>query len=209
MKRKFLTITLIATCLVTTACTAEPLNIVPGTSPTPGADKLRVTEAAGLVVRDDINITAPPGWEEKKSAIPDHREILKIARKDEPQSEADRLEIRFTSALDAYHSPHTYNLADPLGYAVENAKRWDGIKHDEKGVDLHPVLIDNTPARGYTLTHSDSTSERYFVLRSDGLWELSIYADGPIPPELRQAALSATWSEASEPNIPIPYRVSD
>lgn len=208
MTSKFSTIIGLLTCgLLLGGCTDTTPTTT--TSPTPGAADLRVTEAAGLVVRDDINITIPPGWEEKKSAIPDHREILKIVRKDDSQSETGRLEIRFTSALDAYRSPRTFNLADPLGYAVENAKGWDGIKPDEKGVDLNPVQIDNTPTRGYTLIRSDSTTERYFVLRSDGLWELSIYVDGSIPPELRQAVLSATWSETLEPNIPIPYSVSD
>ncbi|WP_143180875.1 hypothetical protein [Buchananella hordeovulneris] len=211
MKRKFLTITLIATCLVTTACTAEPLNIVPGTSPTPGAADLRVTEAAGLIVRDDINIAIPPGWEKKKTTLFDPQETVRITRKDDPQLKKGWLDVTFLSQKEIYRSPLTHDLTKTLDFAVRIENAEDNIRLNENTADGNPLRIDNNPTRAYSSTSTYFTSERYFILRSDGVWELSIYApEGEaIPPELRQAVLSATWNEAPEPNIPIPYRVSD
>ncbi|OKL52596.1 hypothetical protein [Buchananella hordeovulneris] len=194
MKPKLFTTALIAAIAIT-GCTSSPLNIVPTPVPT------RFTERGDMVVRDQINLTAPPGWKITYEDSPDRNDVAYFSKPDDTSDKTGSLQVHFLGQSGVYRIRSRQGPEKAFSYAKE--RLIPRTAHVEK---LNITSIDGNPAVGYYYDFgegSELSDEDYHVFRSDGLWAFTIRAPryGEIPSELRQAVLNATWTEVTEPNV--------
>ncbi|OKL52595.1 hypothetical protein [Buchananella hordeovulneris] len=194
MKPKLFTTALIAAIAIT-GCTSNPLSIVPTPVPT------RFTERGDMVVRDQINLTAPPGWKITYEDSPDRNDVAYFSKPDDTSDKTGSLQVHFLGQSGVYRIHSRQGPEKAFSYAKDRL-----IPHTANVKKLDITSIDGNPAIGYYYNFgegSEQSGEDYYVLRSDGLWTFSISAPyyGEIPPELRQVVLNATWTEVTEPNV--------
>ncbi|RRD52900.1 hypothetical protein EII12_03200 [Buchananella hordeovulneris] len=194
MKPKLFTTALIAAIAIT-GCTSSPLNIVPTPLPT------RFTERGDLVVRDQINLTAPPGWKITYEDSPDRNDVAYFSKPGTGWDKTGVMRVHFNGQSGVYRIHSRQGPEKAFSYAKNRL-----IPHSAHVKTLDVKSIDDSPAVGYYYslgTQTIQVGEHYYVFRSDGLWTFTIRAprNGEIPPELREAVLNATWTEVTEPNV--------
>ncbi|WP_143180876.1 hypothetical protein [Buchananella hordeovulneris] len=186
-----------ATCLVATACAAEPLNIAPSPVPT------RFLARDGMVIRDELHLNFPPGWEIEYVNNPDNRRVAKAHRRGKNNFGDGFLTVDFLSQLPKYRQQAVVPPSELLEMALKAAGPPPGIP--VKRLDITEINGDPAIGHHYTLSGNDLTHtlENYCIYRSDGIWLFSLYSpiDEPIAPEIHEAVFNSTWAEVTEPNV--------
>ncbi|RRD41337.1 hypothetical protein, partial [Buchananella hordeovulneris] len=117
-------------------------------------------------MRDQINLTAPPGWKITYQDSPEEYHIAWLSKSGEAWSKSGVLHAYFKGQSGVYRIHSRQGPEKAFSYAKDRL-----IPHTANVKKLDITSVDGNPAIGYYYNFgegSEQSGEDYYVLRSDG-----------------------------------------